>query len=327
MSAFISTPERIAERGCTSCTFGSFEMDQEPCMTCDRTSTKKIPYPLWRLDPNYDTNDGETAPSSSGTSPRQQMDLSSQQLAFEAEPFQKTAMTGEEIKAALSDEILRINKVQDKAAEDLRKLPEQREDAIIDVIYELVPAWHQHEEKREEVEIADQRCQSRESTWETANKGWIYQPTIKNPTWKDKARDFIRTADEKAWQTEGTNIKKWREKIERAREKLEREKQRLQDETNAKGSQIHQNADDLMAQREALLNELNLTRAVIQQMRSVYQTIPKGNEPFTISSGCDAMSLISDIDLLTQIEYRKDQEREIEKAKSKEQGITTGRKR
>jgi hypothetical protein len=49
----IHNGERInVEMGYTSCAFGVFEYNKEPCMTCERTSTKEIPYPLWRLDPN-----------------------------------------------------------------------------------------------------------------------------------------------------------------------------------------------------------------------------------------------------------------------------------
>jgi len=80
-----------------------------------------------------------------------------------------------------------------------------------------------------------------------------------------------------------------------------------------------------MAQREALMNKLSQADAFVQQMRKVVKIIPKGNEPFTISAGCDAISLISDMKLLKQIEDSKDQEREIDKARSIGQGVSRGR--
>ncbi|NTV50992.1 MAG: hypothetical protein HGB32_16065 [Geobacteraceae bacterium] len=61
------------KKGRTSCAFGTFEFKQEPCITCERTSTKEIPCPLWLLDPNFGNDDeGDSAPTSSSMLPRQQ---------------------------------------------------------------------------------------------------------------------------------------------------------------------------------------------------------------------------------------------------------------
>ena len=79
----------------------------------------------------------------------------------------------------------------------------------------------------------------------------------------------------------------------------------IQAETNAKAPQIQRQADELMAQREAIMSGQNQNTALIQQMRKIYQGFPKGDEPFLISAGCDAISLISDVNLIKQIEDRK----------------------
>ncbi len=246
---------------------------------------------------------------------------SGRQLYFDENKLcTEATMTGEEMKAALRDEIHRLDKLQEKVFEDLRNLPETREEAITNVIYELIPAWHKLDEKCEEIDTKERRCQNRESIWEAANRGWTYQPPIEFPTWKDKGRDLIRSTDEKAWQIEGANLKEWRRRIDRAKEKHEQDRQQIQTETNAKAPQIQRQADELMAQREAIINEQNQNTALIQQMRKVYQGFPKGEEPFLISAGCDAISLMSDVNLIKQIEDRKNLEREIEKAKDKVRG-------
>lgn len=271
-------------------------------------------------------------PSAGAVPPGQQQNFDmnkpiSQQPVFGVESLPETTMTGEEIRAILRDEIYRLEKLQKETFADLQKLPKTREDAVTSAIYELVPAWLKHDEKGEEIDTADKKCQNRENAWKAANRGWTYQPPFENPTLKDKLLGLIRSADETAWQAEGANLKEWRGKIDRVKEKYDQERRQIQTETNTKAPQINLQADKLMAQHEALSSEQNRITAFVQQMRKVYQGFPKGDEPFAISAGCDAISLISDIRLMAHVEDRKNQEREFEKVRSKGQDITGSRKR